>query len=512
MNDILFAHSVAFWRPRDLTLGEFLSHLEGFLRGLREIDPVFSSEFYVHGKRALRVHADLGNLQEIALAHAWDAHGPKHWYSELDDRGSPTLASHSAVGWALSLATEPDGERTSRFVRISARDRRQDSHPDGRSWDQVYPNAVEVFTQDQCSPLLDPVAATRLFRFLVEYWNPLQAFTADDRFRASTASTLTQEHFGWLNYRADPGYARHLPNTVHREPLGTGLFFRIGDDRIPTSKDTAEVHTARMIQDSLQRDTAPPCVFRPYSELSWGPRDATLRDFLSRVEVFLRGLKRTNPVFSEFYVLSKGGDRALRLNDDLSDFTDVAFSRAWGVYDPEHWYTDRDERGGVTLDSRCMHAGWTLDLVTEPEPGRTSHFVHISLREGRQSQEAKVNGIRIAVEHKDSPLLESGASERLFTYLVKFWSPEEGCVTEARFRDATKGKLTHEQLGWLNYRADPDFARYLPDTVRREPLGTGLLFRIGDGRVLTEEDTAEVHTGRAIQTAIQNNAPQPPAQ
>ncbi|WP_427868842.1 hypothetical protein [Leucobacter luti] len=86
--------------------------------------------------------------------------------------------------------------------------------------------------------------------------------------------------------------------------------------------------------------------------------------------------------------------------------------------------------------------------------------------------------------------------------MIDYWSPDRAWATEERYRDAVWDDRTHEQLGWLNYRADPGFSRFLPHTVTKESFGGGVLFRIGDGRVLNECDKREVDAGLHIQSAI----------
>lgn len=83
--------------------------------------------------------------------------------------------------------------------------------------------------------------------------------------------------------------------------------------------------------------------------------------------------------------------------------------------------------------------------------------------------------------------------------MIEFWNPDRALVTNNPFRESIKGP---EQLGWLNYRADFRFSDYLPDEVSREPFNGGILFRIGDGHPLTDNDITEVQIGTKIQQAI----------
>ena len=108
----------------------------------------------------------------------------------------------------------------------------------------------------------------------------------------------------------------------------------------------------------------------------------------------------------------------------------------------------------------------------------------------------------MTVRDPESPLLTPDLSERLFHYLIDFWQADRGLLTEESYRDATRDEVTREQLGWLNFRRDPGFARFLPAQVARETYAGGVEFRIGDGHILNGDDTTEVKAGLAIQAAI----------
>ena len=249
--------------------------------------------------------------------------------------------------------------------------------------------------------------------------------------------------------------------------------------------------------------------FNAEAAVSWNSRDLSLGEFLSTVDAFLLGLKQIDPIFSDLYVSDNRANQDVHLDDDLGNLERLGLTLAWDADDPKHWFTNLDEHGHPALASHSLSTGWDLEFLTEPEHEKTSRFALISIGDGWFHEETVTGSLRVSVQHPESPLITAEVSDRLFKYLVEFWTPGEASFTGSRFREATRNTLTREQLGWLNYRADPGYARYLPDSVHREPLGQGVFFRIGDGRVLTEEDTAEVRTALAIQAAIQNDAPPP---
>ncbi|MDR6865832.1 hypothetical protein J2Y69_000414 [Microbacterium resistens] len=240
--------------------------------------------------------------------------------------------------------------------------------------------------------------------------------------------------------------------------------------------------------------------FRPYFGAFWGPRALTFGEFKTQMREFLEGLQTLDPIFKTWYVLGDRMNDENTLGAHLEHLDELTLERGWDTEAPKDRFTYLDATERPTVNSRCR-LGWGFGLVTELEAQRTSHFVHASIHVGGVAPRIP-NRVLLKVDNLESPLLDSVMSEKVFRYMVEFWSPERAFITEQQYRDAVRDPETREQLGWLNYRADASFADCLPADVERKPFNGGVLFRIGDGRVLDENDTAETQLGRQIQEAV----------
>ncbi|NQX13297.1 hypothetical protein HQQ80_16850 [Microbacteriaceae bacterium VKM Ac-2855] len=240
--------------------------------------------------------------------------------------------------------------------------------------------------------------------------------------------------------------------------------------------------------------------FEPYFGVFWGPRELTFGEFITKTREFLEGLRELHPVFGTWFVLGDRMGDEKPLGTNLEHLESLALERGWSTETPKDWFTHLDAHGRPAVDC-VVDVGWGFGLVTEPEAQQSSDFVHSSITVGIKMPRVP-NHVSLEVRDPASPLLDPAVSERVFRYMIEFWDPDRALVTEQAFRGAVHDPDTKEQLGWLNYRADSSFVDFLPEEVRREPVGTGALFRIGDGRVLGENDLDEVRIGRHIQQTI----------
>ncbi|WP_300268195.1 hypothetical protein [Microbacterium sp.] len=239
---------------------------------------------------------------------------------------------------------------------------------------------------------------------------------------------------------------------------------------------------------------------RPYFGVFWGAREQSLGEFIDQSREFLVTLREIDPLFDTLYSLGDRADTEMPVGSDLANLASIALERGWDKKAPKHWFSNLDEEGRPTRES-TVKVGWRLSLANEREAEKTKDFIAISLASGQSSNRSN-NSVLITLNDPDSPLLDPAMAERLFQLLVDFWNPERGWVTEASYRDAVWDDATREQLGWLNYRADPSIANQLPASVSSEAHGAGIIFRIGDGRALTEDAQAEVAIGNEIQAAL----------
>lgn len=240
---------------------------------------------------------------------------------------------------------------------------------------------------------------------------------------------------------------------------------------------------------------------KPYFGVFWGAREQKFGEFVNRTHEFLISLRELHPLFDTLYVLGGRADAEEPLGHDLEHLEDLAFERGWDKKAPKHWFTHLDDEGRPTRET-LVRVGWRLSVVNMPESAKTSDFLSLSISSG-QSSKLSSNSVVLAVNDPESPLLDPELSEILFRHLIDFWQPDEGWLTEAHYRDAVWDDSTREQLGWLNYRADPSFAQFLPPAVSTKMQGQGLIFRIGDGHVLSADDHDEIATAQAIQAEIQ---------
>ncbi|AZZ55547.1 Imm52 family immunity protein [Rathayibacter iranicus] len=240
--------------------------------------------------------------------------------------------------------------------------------------------------------------------------------------------------------------------------------------------------------------------FEPYLGAFWQPRELTFGQFTIQVRKFLEGLRELHPVFKTWYVLGDRMNDEKPLGADLQHLEKLMLERGWDRSAPKHFFAHLDDDGCPTANSTTS-VGWRFSLVTEPERQQTRDFVYVSIFAGTTSPRL-LNRVLLKVGDPASPLLDPVVSERVFRYMIEFWNPDRALVTERAYRDAVHDSETKEQLGWLNYRADPSFVEFLPDGVRHEPLKDGVLFRIGDGRVLGENSLEEVQLGLRIQHEI----------
>lgn len=241
----------------------------------------------------------------------------------------------------------------------------------------------------------------------------------------------------------------------------------------------------------------------PYFGVFWGARAQTFGEYIDQTRSFLQGLQEIHPLLHTLYSLGDQANREKPLGSHLEHFEEIAFERDWDKKAPKDWFIDLGENGRPTRNTK-MDLGWSAGIVNGPEAQRTKDHVYLSIKAG-QFWKRSSNGVTLRVYDSASPLMEPAFADRLFRYMIEFWQAEEGLVTTESFRNATDGDDAWEQLGWMNYRTDPAFARDLPATVTREPFREGVLFRIGDGRVLGAEDTAEVQAGLAIKAAIRQH-------
>ncbi|AAT90090.1 hypothetical protein ATY41_06095 [Leifsonia xyli subsp. xyli] len=239
---------------------------------------------------------------------------------------------------------------------------------------------------------------------------------------------------------------------------------------------------------------------QPYFGAFWGVREQTFGQFIEQTREFLQGLRALHPVFDTLYVLGDKANAEKPLGSNLEHLEELAFERGWGKKTPKDWFSNLDEHGRPTADS-LVDVGWGFGLVNEPERDRTNDHLHLSLRTGKTSQRLN-NSVLLTLHDPESPIIAPDLSERLFHYLIDFCQADRGLLTDESYRDATRDEVTREQLGWLNFRRDPGFARFLPANVTRQAYAGGIEFRIGEGRVLNANDKAEVDAGLAIQAAV----------
>ncbi|MHC2186471.1 hypothetical protein ACVLV4_002129 [Rathayibacter agropyri] len=240
--------------------------------------------------------------------------------------------------------------------------------------------------------------------------------------------------------------------------------------------------------------------FEPYLGAFWQPRELTFGQFTIQVRKFLEGLRELHPVFETWYVLGDRMNDEKPLGADLQHLEELMLERGWDRSAPQHFFTHLDDDGCPTANSTAS-VGWRFSLVTEPERQQTRDFVYVSMFAGTTSPRL-LNRVLVKVDDPASPLLDPVVSERVFRYMIELWNPDRALVTEQAYRGAVRDSETKEQLGWLNYRADSSFVEFLPDGVRHEPLKDGIVFRIGDGRVLDENSLEEVQLGQRIQHEI----------
>lgn len=241
--------------------------------------------------------------------------------------------------------------------------------------------------------------------------------------------------------------------------------------------------------------------FKPYIGAFWGARTQTFGEFVTHSREFLLTLREFVPNLENLYVLGDRMSDEKPLGAELEHFEELALERAWSKDTPKDWFTHLDSEGQPTAAS-TSEVGWGFDIVSEPEAGRTKNYTVVSLQTGSLTQILNANSVSVSVRDYQAPLLDPAVSDRVFRYMVDFWDADRALFTEQRFRGAVRDDITREQLGWLNYRADANFARFLPQAVPREPHNGGVLFRLGDGRVLRENDQREVAAGLEIQAAI----------
>ncbi|WP_146076231.1 Imm52 family immunity protein [Rathayibacter rathayi] len=240
--------------------------------------------------------------------------------------------------------------------------------------------------------------------------------------------------------------------------------------------------------------------FQSYLGVFWEPRELTFVQFAIQVRRFLEGLRELHPVFETWYVLGDRMNEEKPLGADLQHLDELMLERGWDMSAPKHFFTHLDDDGCPTANSTAI-VGWSFSLVTEPERQRSREYVRVSIFAGATSPRLS-NSVLLKVGDPASPLLDPVVSERVFRYMIELWNPDRALVTERAYRDAVHDSETKEQLGWLNYRADSSFVEFLPDGVRHEPLKDGILFRIGDGRVLGGNSLEEVQLGKRIQHEI----------
>jgi hypothetical protein len=237
--------------------------------------------------------------------------------------------------------------------------------------------------------------------------------------------------------------------------------------------------------------------FRPLIGAYWGSRELTFGGFKARVREFLEGLRGLHPVFGEWFVLGDRMSDEKPLGVDLEHLDVLMLERGWNTTVPKNRFTHLDAEGRPTTDS-TVSVGWDFDVVTEPEAQRTKDFVYASISLGATHPKIP-NSVLLQVFDPASPLLDRVVTEQVFRYMIEFCNPTRGLVTDPSYRSAVGGS---EKMGWLNYRADSSFSKFLPDTVQHEPFNDGVLFRIGDGRVLNENNLTEVQLGKQIQQNI----------
>lgn len=239
---------------------------------------------------------------------------------------------------------------------------------------------------------------------------------------------------------------------------------------------------------------------RPYFGVFWGAREQSLGEFIDQSREFLVGLREIHPLFDTLYALGDRADTEMPVGSEFANLNSIAFERGWDKKAPKHWFTALDDEGRPTSES-TVKVGWRLNFVNEREAVKTNDFISISLASG-QSSKLSNNSVLLTLNDPASPLLEPAVAERVFHLLIDFWKPDQGWVTEASYRDAVWDDAARQQLGWLNYRADPSIADQLPAGISAEAHESGLIFRIGDGRALTGEAHDEVAIGHEIQAAL----------
>ncbi|KJQ53309.1 hypothetical protein [Microbacterium sp. SA39] len=240
---------------------------------------------------------------------------------------------------------------------------------------------------------------------------------------------------------------------------------------------------------------------KPYFGVFWGARAQTFGEFADQTRDFLLGLRSIHPAFATLYVLGdKAGDEE-KLGDDLENLDALTRERGWNRSSPRAWFSVLDPDGYPTRET-VVDVGWSLSIVNQPEGAKTRDFVSIAITSGQSGRRVHRNRVLLMVDDGSSALVAPAVAERVFRYLIEFWQAERGWLTEEGFRSAVWDESTREQLGWLNFRDDPAFARFLPSDTPLEPYREGIIFRIGDGDVLSSGDQAAVATGRAIQDAV----------
>ena len=240
----------AFWREGGQTYGEFVMQTREFLLALREIDPIFET-LYVMGDREnheLPLGANLEYLETLVYERGWDRNAPRDWYTELDEREEPTMDTLSPVGWGLSIVTEPERECSDNYVHLSMHTGATSARLKSR---------IVVQAGNARSPLAAIATADRLFRLVIDFWDPDGAQLTSADFRDAVWDDETHEQLGWLTYRKDPSFARHLPAGVFSEDLADGVLFRIGDGQPLDATCTDEIRVGRAIQESLRAGSLP---------------------------------------------------------------------------------------------------------------------------------------------------------------------------------------------------------------------------------------------------------------
>ncbi|MES2117266.1 MAG: Imm52 family immunity protein [Pseudomonadota bacterium] len=238
----------AYWHKRQLTLQQYADATRTFFVQLQEFHQVFRQLEWV-GTRpnsAIKVNADLGNLDELIFQYAGDSH---YFHTHANPDGTPSWESTCAYGYSMIYDTGRAASGGGVGVGIRA------GNAETRT-----PSAVTISfpaVDDARFPyreFYDYAFLKKLFLMVIRCWEPQKGLVMSHAFSHAFVDE-GPTHVGWLTYLRDPRAAalRHSAalSGLHFEETPDGGTLISLDTQIISPDNFAQVEKARRLRSKL---------------------------------------------------------------------------------------------------------------------------------------------------------------------------------------------------------------------------------------------------------------------